>query len=73
MEGDFNALFETLDDFISVEKLDKSVQNNLQSFVDCDNNANVYCRHNADKRVNNFGKKLISLCKATGLEWQKRK
>lgn len=47
MVGDFNARCGTLDDFISDEKLGKSVENILQSFVDYDNNANVYCTHNA--------------------------
>lgn len=66
--GDFNARCGTLDDFISDDKLEKSVEKNLQSFVDYDNNANVYCRHNADRGVNNFGKKLINLCRTTGLK-----
>ena len=65
--GDFNGRTGTQDDFIVNDRLAESTVNILNDVCDYLPDENIICRKSEDKTVNHFGRKLISLCKTTGL------
>lgn len=48
--------------------LDQSLANYFRSFISYDVGTNEILTFTTDKGNNNFGKKLINLCKITGLQ-----
>ena len=65
--GDLNSRTGIRDDFIYNDNLDKSVLNAISPICNYDEGSECCKRSSMDMLVNTFGRKLISLCKTTGL------
>ena len=63
--GDMNARCSDRCDFIENDILNKNLMDNLQPLTDYDLDQNN-SRNSMDTVVNQFGRKLITLCKTTG-------
>ena len=67
--GDFNARTAEIIDYISDDNLPQNIINS-STLLQYKNDAGSNCRerNNTDKVVNIFGRKLIDMCKSTGLK-----
>ena len=65
--GDFNSRVGTQLDFIVHDILDKSYLHLLSNVITYASDIDFTRRNSEDKTVNQFGRKLLSLCKSSGL------
>ena len=65
--GDFNSRVGTQLDFIVHDILDKSSLHLLSNVITYASDIDFTRRNSEDKTVNQFGRKLLSLCKSSGL------
>jgi hypothetical protein len=64
--GDMNSRTGERDDFIHCDEINHIIPN-APSVLNYENETRLCHRKNTDKFINNFGRKLLELCKATGL------
>jgi hypothetical protein len=64
--GDMNSRTGERDDFIHCDQINHIIPN-APSVLNYENETRLCHRKNTDKFINNFGRKLLELCKATGL------
>lgn len=65
--GDFNSRTRNDDDFIENDDLVKNLQQNVRNFFNYENDVSMDKRINPDNVRNEYGTRLLNLCKATGL------
>jgi exonuclease III len=67
--GDTNSRAGTVDDFVQAtcEIANTQLLNKLRAFITYDNDKPLQSRKSQDSTVNSMGRKLIEVCKATGL------
>ena len=65
--GDWNSRVGLNLDFIENDDINNDVRNILNGVFDYDNDSIMHARNSEDTCTNSFGRKLIRLCKATGL------
>ena len=65
--GDFNSRIGMRDDVILNDDISDTVLDTLSAVIDYRADENLSKRNSLDKQVNQFGRKLIDLCKTTGI------
>lgn len=67
VSGDLYSCVGECNDFIVNDDLSDTVFNNIANIVAYSNDFALPNRNSEDKSCNNFGRKLLDLCKASGL------
>jgi hypothetical protein len=65
--GDLNSRVGNLPDYIEDDSLATPVYDILSNVIDYSSDVAMPCRVSEDTKVNSFGRKLLQLCKSTGL------
>lgn len=66
LAGDFNSRVGESKDYVEYDILANNLLNNMPAFLSYDKDYTC-SRRSEDKHVNNFGRKLLELCRASGL------
>ena len=65
--GDFNARTSDKDDFITNDVIQNDIHREVSEILTYETDTVLPTRVNPDKTVNGYGRKLLSLCKSSGL------